>query len=315
MRFLVIVCVVLVAGCASTGGAREFSTGQVWRLKDPRFGNGSVTIGAIESRGSRKVVHISVSGLPGPPTNLPLFIAMQRENPRLPEGEPLHFSASGLADAEGKWSPLSADFTIPVDEPNTTISIPHLVVYEERLREGVSVLERSGPPLNAMFDMNLQLWHDTEVRWPEMNDGSLDQPVMKQLDAVLHSASNLASDQRMATQMGPPPPAVAEAGEVAVDDPALDQRCREIVSPKPLDPKFIAELLKQGFKQDEIPEINVTLTNAVVTRSEKWGYVWRADVHDNNAPTNEGMGRSVCWRKTSDEQPAVTSYPLPDVPH
>ncbi len=302
MRFLVLVCLALVAACASIGGAREFSTGQVWRLKDSRFGDGSVTIGAIESLGSRKVVHVSVSGLPGPPTNLPLFIAMQRENPRLPEGEPLHLIASGFA--EGEWSPLSADFTIPVDGPNTTISVPHLVVYEERLREAVSVLERSGPPLNSMFDMNFKIWHDTESRWPETNDGSLNQPVTNQLDAVLQGASNLASDQRMTLQMGPPPSAVAEAGEVAIDDPALDQRCREIVS-----------LLKQGVKQDEISEINVTLSNVVVTRSEKWGYVWRADVHDNNAPTNEGMGRSVCWRKTSDEQPAVTSYPLPDVPH
>jgi hypothetical protein len=164
-----------------------------------------------------------------------------------------------------------------------------------------------------MFDTGLKIWGDTEERWPQMNDGGLNLPMSKQLDAVLRSASNMASDQRMASHMGPPPPATKEADEIPVDDPTLDKRCREIVSPEPLDPKFVAELLKQGFKRDEIPEINVTLSNIVVTRSEKWGYVWRADVHDNHAPPNEGMSRSLCWRKTPDEQPAVTSYPMPDV--
>lgn len=313
MRFLVLLWGALVAACASIGGAHEFSPGQVWRLKDPRFGNGSVTIGAMESRGNRKVVHASVSGLPGPPTNLPLFSALERDDPRIPEGEPLHFIVSGLADPEGEWSALSADFAIPRSGPNTSIAVPHIIVYEDGLREAVSVLERSGPPLHSMFDMNLKLWRDTEERWPQMNDGGLNLPVSQQLDAVLRSASNIASDKRMVSHMGPPPPAVMEADEIVIDDPAFDELCRGIVSPKPLDPKLIAELLKQGFRQDEIPDISVTLSNIVVTRSERWGYVWRADHHDNHAPSNEGMSRSVCWRKTPDGQPAVTWHPLPGV--
>lgn len=313
MRFLVLLWGALVAACAGIGGAHEFLPGQIWQLKDPRFGKASITIGAVERRGDRKVVHVSVSGLPGPPTNLPLFAAMERDDPRVPEGEPLHFIASGLANADGEWSALSADFTIPRNGPNTSIAVPHIVVSEDGLREAVSVLERSGPPLHSMFDMNLMIWRDTEERWPQMNDGGLNLPVSKQLDAVLSSASDMASDQRMASHMGPPPPAATGMDEVVVDDPALDQLCREFVSPKPLDPKWIAELLKQGFQQDEIPDISVTLSSIEVTRSEKWGYVWRADVHDNHAQPKKGTSRSVCWRKTPNDQPAVTWHPLPDV--
>lgn len=74
-------------------------------------------------------------------------------------------------------------------------------------------------------------------------------------------------------------------------------------------PEFWSALISSRAK----PSPNVTLSSIMVTRSEGWGYVWRADVHDNRALTNEGMSRSVCWRKAPDEQPAVTSYPLPDV--
>ena len=184
---------------------------------------------------------------------------------------------------------------------------------EDKLREAVSVLERSGSPLHAMFDMNLKLWHDTENRWPQMNDGGLNRPVPERLNAVVRAASGLVWDERMTSLMGPSPHAAMEADEIAVDEPALDQRCREIVSPKPLGPDIVAEMLKQGFKRDEIPEIDVTLSNIVVTRSDRLGYVWRADVHDNHMPAHEGMSRAVCWRRTSGEQPAVTWRPLPDL--
>ena len=313
MRFLVLLCGALVGACASIGGLREFAPGQVWRLKDARFANASVTIGATESRGARNVVHVSISGLPGPPTNLPLFSAFRRDGASIPEGEDIQFIASGLPDAEGRWSPLSVEFTIPNNGSITSVVVPHIVVYEDVLREAVSALEISGAPVHSMFDFSLKLWRETEDRRPEMNDGGLSPPVSQQLDAVLRGAIDLASDPRLASGIGPLPPAIAEADEVPVDDPALDNRCRELVSPEPLGPEFVAELLKHGFRPDEIPEIDVTLSSVVVTRSEKWGYVWRADVR-NNASANEGLSRSVCWRKTSDEQPAVTSYPLPDAP-
>lgn len=315
VRVFLALCGALVGACASIGGVQEFAPGQVWRLKDARFATASVTIEATESRGARNIVHISVSGLPGPPTNLPLFSALRRDGASIPEGEDIQFVASGLPDAEGEWSPLSVEFTIPNNGSITSVVVPHIVVYEDGLREAVSALESSGTPHHSMFDMNLKLWREIEERRPEMNDGGLSQPVSQQLEAVLRGATVLASDLRLAAGLGPPPPAVVGADEMPVHEPTLDKRCRELVSPEPLDSELVAELLKAGFSPEDIPNINVTLSNAVVTRSEKWGYVWRADVHDNNAPTNEGGGRSVCWRKTSDEQPAVTSYELPDVPH
>jgi hypothetical protein len=290
MRFLVMLCATLVAACVSVGCVPELAPGQAWRLKEPRFGGANLTIGAIENRAGRKVVHASVSGLPGPPTDLPLFLALRVDSARTPGGEPLNFIASGIADLDGKWSPLVAYFTIPADRLNTTVDVPHIVVYEDGLRNALALLERSGPPLHFMFDENLKLWRDTEDRMPQVNDGGVKHPLSHQLDAILRGATKLASDPRMASPMGPPPPAAIEADEVPADDPALDERCREIVG------------------------INVSLSNIVVTRSEKWGHIWRADVRNGLTFTNEGMSRSVCWRKTSGEQPAVTSYPPLDAP-
>src|SRR5262249_30988223 len=142
------------------------------------------------------------------------------------------------------------------------------------------------------------------------NDGGLKEPLSERLTVILRQASLFASDTRLASHMGPPPPQDAQADEIAVEDAALDSRCREIVAPKPLDPKFIAELLREGFKREEIPEIDVILSNVLITSSDQWGHVWRADEHDNRAKIGVIGSRSICWRRSPDEQPIVTSYPL-----
>jgi hypothetical protein len=162
-----------------------------------------------------------------------------------------------------------------------------------------------------MFESDVQLWRDSERRWPEFNDLDMKRSLSDRLRIVMRGAAKRLSDPSLMAHLGPYPVAEAEVDEIAVDDPALDARCREIVDPPPLDPKFVDELLKEGFTRDEILEIDVTLSNITVMQSDRLGHVWRADSLDNRAATRGSVSRAVCWRKTANEQPAVTWYPMP----
>lgn len=302
----------LVAGCATAGDPPEFRSGQVWRLREAGFGNALVTIGLVERRRDQMIVHVSISGLPAPPSNSSLFEALRRETENTdPSSQPLHFIAAGLADSSGRWSLLTVDLSFSSDGTSSSMAVPHVAVYESELRRAVSRPEPSGPPLHSMFEDEMRLRRDGERRWPTLNDEELTLPFSERIMSAIDGAAALASDEVMASRMGPPPPASVELGESAIEDRQLDARCREIVAPGPLDPRLVSNLLEHGFSREEIPEIDVTLSNITVTSSERWGHIWRADTHDNLSPPESGWARSVCWRNSADEQPAVTSYPEP----
>lgn len=57
-----------------------------------------------------------------------------------------------------------------------------------------------------------------------------------------------------------------------------------MVDPEPLDLEWIAELIVPDFRLDEIPGISVTVSKVVISRSEPWGHVWRADASDDRLP-------------------------------
>lgn len=309
MRVLSLICTVLVTACASVGSNDDFAPGQVWRLADERFENASVVIGVVESRDDRRVVHVSVVRLPGPPSDLPLFAAVRTSRGAANDSEPFHYIAAGLEGPGGVSSALTADILIPSDIADTSVSIPHMVMYEQELRGAVSGQERFDVSLHSMFDMHLELWRDTEERWPDLNDVDFEHRLSERLNAVLRAVFEFSADESTAQHVGPPPPANMETSEVTIDDPVLDELCREVVDPEPLDPDWIAELVEQGFRPDEIPDIRVTVSNVVISRSEQWGHIWRADVHDDRLPANDGMSRTVCWRRPPDQQVAVVWYP------
>lgn len=316
MRKFILVTVLFAVACATTGTPQGFAPDQVWRLKDPQFGGAQVVIGIVEPRGDRRVVHATVAGLPGPESAAAFFSALATQNP-LPAGTdaPTNFFMAGFGD-DAEWSSLAADISMPADRKDSRITIPHVVVYEQELRRAVSNQVESRPSQHSMFESDVQLWRDNERRWPEFNDLDLKRSLSDRLRIVMRGVAKQLSDPSlMAHLAGPYPLAEAAADEIAVDDPALDAKCREILDPPPLDPKIVAELLKEGFRRDEIPEIDVTLSNITVMQSDRLGHVWRADSVDNRAATKGDVSRTVCWRKTANEQPAVTWYPVPVTAH
>ena len=291
---------------------REFARDQVWRLKDPKFAGAEVVIGAVEIRGDRTVVHASVAGLPGPNSASSFFMALDQERGRAIEaGEPKHFIVAGISDEKGGWSSLAADLSISGDYRNSSIAIPHIVVYEDELREAVSV--RSGPgSVHFMFESSEQLWRDSEKRWPELNDHDLNRPFRERLGVVMRSTARTVSDPMLARRLGPAPPAVAETNEVVIDDPALAARCQDVVDPGPLDPRLVADLIDHGLTREEIPEIDVTLSNITITQNNRGAHIWRADTVDQRPQSQGSLSRAVCWRNETDEQPGVTFYPMPE---
>ena len=312
VRLLVAILILLLSACASAGGAPVFEQGQVWRLRDPQFGNAVATIGSIERRGGRRVVHASISGLPGPPSDAVLFTALRQEASEAGRGDqPMHFIVSGYAATRGGMSLTTVDFTMAGESANTVLSLPHIAVYASELRSAVSTLEESGPSPHAMFDVEMRIWRDNERRWPALNNAELGRPFSERIADAMNGAGALASDLDL-SQMGPPAPESAGPGEQGVEDSALDARCREIVAPPPLNPRIVADLLRHGYTRDEIPEIDVALSNITVTSSAEWGHIWRADAHNNRSPPESGWSRPVCWRKNADGQPSVTSYPRPE---
>lgn len=79
MRMIWILFLASVGACGGAYADPAFKAGQVWRLEAAEFANALVTIGSVKSRGEQTVVHISISGLPGPPTDSPLFSAIFRD--------------------------------------------------------------------------------------------------------------------------------------------------------------------------------------------------------------------------------------------
>ncbi|MEJ0058419.1 MAG: hypothetical protein WDM79_01995 [Terricaulis sp.] len=210
---------------------------------------------------------------------------------------------------------MTVDLTISDDTQHTLISVPHIAAYESELRRAVSKLEQSDPTPHSMFDGAMQSWRQTEERWPTHNDEELGRSFSDRIVGAMSGAAVLASDTEAASHLGPPPPASAGPTESVVEDVPLDAHCREIITPPPLSPSFVADLLRNGFSRDEIPEIDVALSNVTLTSSPEWGHIWRADAHNNRSPPESGWARSVCWRKNADEQPGVTAYPMSTEDH
>jgi hypothetical protein len=315
MRRLCLLAMLLVCACSTTGEPPAFAPNQVWRLRDPAFAEAKVIIGAVEPRGDRTVVHASVVGLPAPEATAHFFSELAQQDEGGESGQsPRRFLIGGAFGEEDEWLLPIVDLSISPDDPDGSIAVPHIAVYQEELRESLSRLEVAGGRPHEMYEDDVKLWRDVERRWPDLNDKNLDRSFTQSLAMVTHGVASVISDETLMSRMGPPPPASAAPGEAPIDDPALDARCREIVDPGPLAPEFIADLLEHGFTREEIPEINVTLSNVTITSSEKWGHIWRADAVDEHEPPQRSEGRSVCWRKDADEQPAVTPYPLASRP-
>jgi hypothetical protein len=288
---------------------REFARDQVWSLKE--FAGSRVVIGTVETRGDRRIVHASVFDLPGPNAASTFFIALDEERDRPIEADkPKHFIVSGMSDEKGGWSLLTSDLSISADYRKSSIAIPHIVVYEDELRAAVSVLSGQESP-HFMFKSSEQLWRDGENRWRELNDGDLNRPFRDRIGIVMRSVARTVSDPKLIPRLGPAPPAVAEIAEVVVDDPALAARCQEVVDPGPLDPRFVADLIEHGFTREEIPEIDVTLSNITITQNNRGAHIWRADAVDQRPESQGSISRAVCWRNETDEQPGITFYPMP----
>lgn len=166
------------------------------------------------------------------------------------------------------------------------------------------------PDLHSMFDDLLELWLTNESRWPDLNNPELNQPISLRLQRLLRGVTHIVSDASTVSHIGPRPPAIAGPDEIRIENAALDADCRSIVSPKPLSPDLISKLLKEGFTEQEIPVIDVTLSEMSMTKSDRWGQVWRADVRDNRAPSTDHTSRAVCWKISGDSGPAVAIYPL-----
>lgn len=286
-----------------------FKEGQVWRLEADAFANALVTIGKIESRGDQSVLHVSISGLPGPRTDSPLFSAIFREMQGTSGySEPLHYLASGISGEP--WSSLAADITFSANWPNSTVSVPYVAVLEDDLINAIAGPVPVSPDLHSMFDDLLELWLTNERRWPELNDAELNQPISLRLERLLRGVNDTVSDASTVNHIGPRPPAIAGPDETRIDNPVLDADCRNIVSPKPLSPALVSKLLEVGFTPQEIPVIDVTVSEVSMTRSDLWGQIWRADVRDNRAPSTDHVSRAVCWKISGEFGPAVAMYPV-----
>lgn len=310
MRVLVLICGALVAACGAVDQTAEFAPGQAWRLREANLGNAVITIGAVETRGDTKIVHASISELPGPPTTLPPFSTLEPAAVGANADAARHFIASGVVDPEGNWSPLTADFTVSPDSPNTSIAIPHIAVQAQALRNAVVAEATSGMPLHQMFDANLELWRQTEQRWPQLNDNDLEKPLPTRLGTLVRHASKIAADARGAAFVGALPPSAIAADAIAVEDLALDEQCRGIVDPATRDPDAVSQMLSQGFAPEDVLDLNVTMSNAGITHDEGWGNVWRADLEDTDASGNHSARRVVCWRKTPKEFPTIALLPI-----
>jgi hypothetical protein len=75
------------------------------------------------------------------------------------------------------------------------------------------------------------------------------------------------------------PPLVPTNEVVLAPDPAFEAECMSEIS--------------DGAKED-----NWRFKNSILTKSEKWGIVWRIDFDMPGQPANYGLvNRVACWRK------------------
>lgn len=306
--FLIIVSIAFHSAAAAQ--ERGFRPGDVWEFKDPAYGDAIVVVEAIEQPGETKLVHSSVFGLPGPHRSAILFETIRElSEPEEFEGKPISYVMSGHYGNDGHYSSMSAVLSLEPDAERGEIAIPHIVVYEPELREAVSGLRPVDWSPHSMYDEAKALWEQGEQDWPELLEQELEWPFAGRIDTVMTTISELANDESHASRMGPPPPANATSAELPIEEPKLDEICREIAAPEPLSEDTIASLVAMGMPREDIPLEDITLEIVSINKSEEWGFVWRADARDSLASPPNNVSRVVCWRRSESEQPAVTWYP------
>lgn len=309
MRRILFLCAALLGACVHVQEQPAFEAGQVWQLNDPDFPDAQLIIASVEPRGDQMLVLASVVGLPGPPADAVLFEAMRKSAAEEGVGgADMHYMMGGAVEGGGNSMMLSADFIIPAGAEDTRVGVPFIAVLEDDLK--ASIAAPGGPPadVSEMFNSYSKVWREGETEWPELNDRDLARPFLSRIHALLRAAAAHVEDRAVVAYFAPPPPADAAPEETAIDDPALDEACRSIVSPKPMPPDFIASLLESGVSQEDIPVRDLTLSGISITEDARWGHIWRADVQDNLAPQSP-PGRAVCWQSPGEDGPAVTMYP------
>lgn len=311
-HLLVLIVTTFFCGFGIAAQELEFKSGEVWELENPAYENAVLLIEAVEKRGEKNVIHMSVFGLPGPHSSAILFDNLREmtEEQGL-KNEPISYLASGHSDGNGRFTLMTAVLTLHPGAENSRIALPHIAAYESDLREAVSNIHLANRSSHSMYDELKDLWRQGEEDWPEILDHELEWPFSSRLEVVIHSVTISAFDQNLSSRFGPPPPANAGPKENETLDPVLDKLCREIAAPKPLSPEVVDRLVENGMPRERIPIPDIILDNISITRSDDWGHIWRADAIDRNARPPGNVSRTVCWRRADDMPPAATWYPIP----
>lgn len=194
---LVVCLLALVLGACAHMNQPELAVGQAWQFRDAPSTEARVVITRIEPRGGRRVVHVSVVGLPMPSEARELMETMET-----PAGEvaaepatsepPTQLILGGVFGSEGEWY---GGFLI-LDKATETASIPHVAAYEDDLRPGLTEMTDTAHQQYEYFDFAYQLWEQGEREWPSLHDSELNIPLGSRVQDALRSVPDLLQTLR-----------------------------------------------------------------------------------------------------------------------
>lgn len=278
MRRLILCLAALLCACAHVSSTR-FEPGQVWTLADATESEARLVIGAVQRRHGRTVIHASVVNLSAPPRAAEALERMHLFfSPHEPQGEPLtRFMLGGMSGETEEWYAGTIELDVSPDAPNGAVVIPHVALYESELRAAVSELVGADHPPVEFFGNSYELWRQGEASWPNLHDRELNRPLLRSI-----ATAEAALRSQLSAFLVPVPPADPGPDETAVRDTEYDEHCLNR-----------ATVIVNQLNQD----IGTTL----LTRSEAWGLVWRAD-RQGPGQTGATVDRVICWLMDGDEE-------------
>jgi hypothetical protein len=265
VRRLGVLGALLLGGC---GQPAHFAPGQVWSLENPLYPNARVIVGAVDSRGDRLVVHVSIVGLELPPGGLGKAAADLGRVAALldpipssacaPPG-PLPRSFAILSDGDDVWGWRSADdgersferssiedyssgearIDFEAGMQAAIVVLPDVPIYDTVLRAGLGKLVGKGAAPDRELARHHDFWRSEDERLPDFFDEELE----RSLDKIIEiSVASVATGWLPADTPAPPP-----ADEAPVKD-ALAPPCSEAPDPSLADPRYADDLrrLKEG---------------------------------------------------------------------
>lgn len=281
MRWLVLFAGILLTACDT--GAR-FEQGQVWRLKPEFSTEAKVVIEKVGKRGKDQVVHFRVVDFSAHPRTAEAFARMNMFFPHEPRpedlGGPSTFLISGMGSFRD-WYGGSVVIDAGPNPPEGPVSIPHVALRADDLSAAVSTPLREDRDPSAWFESEYKLWMAGETSWPELNTRDLDRP----LSATLANARKQADD-KIEAWLIPVPPFAPDTAETKLADPAFAEDCRGWL-------KVILDQQGREFGASQL------------TRSQKFGPVWRADTGTSGSQPGVRVDRVLCWLPPGSGEPKM----------